>query len=168
MIKEGNCVICGKEFRRRYSRKQNEPMCCSRECYYKRLKTQLWANKKYKQHLSDAHKGNPGYWTGKERLDMRGANNPKWKGGHHKWLGKDGYIRIGLPEYFGRGKYIKEHRFVMEKHLGRKLTKVEVVHHINGIGTDNRIENLMLFKNNGEHLTYHKKLRELKKQNANT
>ena len=42
------------------------------------------------------------------------------------------------------GKVIQEHRVIMEKYLGRKLTKDEVVHHINRKRYDNRIENLQV------------------------
>jgi hypothetical protein len=40
------------------------------------------------------------------------------------------------------GKFVYEHRWIMEQKIGRKLTRNEHVHHINGNPKDNRIENL--------------------------
>ncbi len=45
------------------------------------------------------------------------------------------------------GKQVREHRFVVEQHLGRKLTKNEHIHHINGNPQDNRLENLQVLSN---------------------
>lgn len=77
--------------------------------------------------------------------------NPHWKGGQtftHK-----GYKTIrNVNHPFNNNGYVLEHRFVMEKLIGRYLRKDEDVHHINGIKNDNRIINLKLMKH-GEHTT---------------
>lgn len=67
-----------------------------------------------------------------------GDKNPSWTGGRHKTT--QGYITVLV----GVKKYQLEHRYVMEKHLGRKLLSSEHVHHLNGDKIDNRLENLSL------------------------
>lgn len=79
-----------------------------------------------------------------------------------KYCSQKCYIRVGerfleLGYWVVRkdGRKIKEHRWVMEQHIGRNLTDEEIVHHRNHDKLDNRVENLQLTTRQ-EHMTLHK------------
>ena len=55
-----------------------------------------------------------------------------------------GYLARARTLASGKRVYKLEHRFVMEKVLGRPIQPFEEIHHKNGIRTDNRPENLEL------------------------
>ncbi len=80
-----------------------------------------------------------------------GELHGRWKGGIKK---SKGYIWIPIskndPMYVmvKKGNKVAEHRLVIARSINRPLKDDEVVHHINGVKNDNRLENLQL-------LTYH-------------
>ena len=92
-------------------------------------------------------------------------NHSKWNGG--KFRDSEGYIHIKSYDHPYRDKenYVREHRLVMEKVLGRYLKPKEVVHHINEIVDDNRPENLEVLKSGGIHSAIHKTGKPLPKKN---
>lgn len=82
------------------------------------------------------------------------SNN--YKGG--RIITPSGYIKIWQPHHPSATDklfYILEHRLVMEKKIGRFLTKDEVVHHIDGNKQNNDISNLQLFSSHSEHMKDH-------------
>lgn len=85
----------------------------------------------------------------------KGEKHPDWKGGRR--VTKDGYICIYSPEHPNKDKndLVLEHRLIMEKHLGRYLTKKELVHHKDGNKKNNKIENLELMDSRGQHYIKH-------------
>ncbi len=77
----------------------------------------------------------------------KGKENKNWK--HGKCL-KTGYIydtietNHPLISMAGKRNRIAEHRLIIAKHLNRPLLSNEVVHHIDGNRSNNKIENLVL------------------------
>lgn len=92
---------------------------------------------------------------------MTGEKNPAWKGGITYSRSRGNYKGaryVKCPDEFismaRKDGYVMEHRLVMAMSIKRNLLRSEVVHHINHDSLDNRLENLMLFKNNSEHKQY--------------
>jgi hypothetical protein len=84
--------------------------------------------------MSAAFKASPRH----KSKHQAGPDNHNWQGG---WgLDKNGYVRS-----MRNGKWVMQHREVMEAHLGRKLESYEHVHHKDGNRANNAIENLELW-----------------------
>jgi hypothetical protein len=94
--------------------------------------------------------------SGASARTRSGENHPSWKKGIHHSCG---YIKVkckGHPRADMWG-YVAEHVLVAERALGEYIPKHHVIHHINGDRADNRLENLMWFPNNSEHMKFHRR-----------
>jgi hypothetical protein len=161
------CDNCGVTFLiYQFKLNRNKGVYCSKKCTYASVNrkhriavsnTGKKPSNETKRKISMAKIGRK--LTPETILKIKNANSGTrsacWKGGRHK--DSNGYVLLYSPKHpnkFG-GNRVFEHRAIMEMHLGRTLSPIEVVHHINGVINDNRIENLMLFANNSEHLRFH-------------
>lgn len=146
-----SCHICGKAFWREHCRiRRSIRHHCSMQCAAKERSARMKGKRPASFHLLHTPET-----IAKRAASMRGPNNPAWRGGKIRRRKKP-YIYLRCPAGFEsmarKDGYVLEHRVVMAQHVGRLLERREVVHHKNGDGRDNRIENLELYPSNGAHL----------------
>ena len=150
------CNVCNSlfEIRKKYiewgkKNGKNYGLHCSQKCVMKTLHSQNKGRIPWNKGISPSIEARE-----KMSKTKRMEKNPKWKGGITRTGEKSQYIAIKSPIHplkDIRG-YVLEHRLIMEKYLGRFLKPNEVIHHINGIKDDNKIENLQLINNQKEHM----------------
>ncbi len=78
------------------------------------------------------------HWIEVTKVGMAATSVHKKPKSPRKFVNGYAWILIG-------NQYEAEHRVVMERVIGRRLTKTESVHHLNGQRDDNRPENLELW-----------------------
>ena len=99
----------------------------------------------------------------------KGQRAREYEFGGHEKRRPDGYIKVYVPDHphATADGYVAKHTLVMERSIGRYLSADEVVHHINHIRDDNRLENLLLMtKHDHQALHMRERHEERRKQSC--
>ena len=136
MIKKNFCVDCGKLIHFRSKR------CCS--CSIK----SRWETGSYKIHY------------------RFGPDHPGWKGGKYTSMGYKTILCPSHPRNHGKRGYVFEHILVWEQTHGKYLPQGWIIHHLNGIKSDNRSINLTALPNHKHFLVLAAKAKRIQELEA--
>lgn len=128
MIK--NCIVCNTEFTTYPSKiALGRGKYCSKQCCHL---------------VTDAILGQNGTKT-RFPKGQKPHNATGWRLAYARQNGKP-YKQIHMPKhpFASSSGYVREHRLVMERHLGRYLKPDEIVHHLDENTLNNHISNLQV------------------------
>lgn len=161
------CPVCGKKFYCRPSRiKKQAFVCCSKECSSQYRRNLYPEAERTCKNCGKKFRVNPAYISRGDRCDFCSRKcffefqrkHPEEFFGEAKYGYWDGH-KI-TKDY--KGHLVcsggRVHRLIMEKHLGRKLSKKEIVHHIDGNRQNNSLGNLEVLTRS-EHSKLHSRRR---------
>lgn len=134
------CHYCGKDFTKNSWEIKTDVVFCNKSCA--RSYKNTIDNPSWKRDLSGENNPMFGKHPVAWNVGISGCQCHNWKGGLHKR--KDGYYRINL-----NGVRLLYHRYI----LGIKDNRV--VHHLDGNKSNNDIDNLVICKDQSEHISKH-------------